>query len=128
MSLLALTTTMVFLAAGDTTTVQPDVTWLQYGFVGLVAGGGLTFGLRTHRRVVKDCDGLSAEVRRLQTDHAAELSRVRDEHAAELTRVRDAHAGELKAINTSIQDRIVPLLTDTVRVMGEVTQVTRERR
>lgn len=114
--MLALGAVYVALAA-EPAPAGPDATWAQYGVLGAVALAGGTFILRTHRRVVRDCDELSAEVRRLQV-----------EHAAELTRVRDAHAAELRAINTSIQDRIVPLLTDTVRVMGEVTQVTRERR
>jgi hypothetical protein len=116
-SLLALTTAVVFLAAGDTTAVQPDPVWLQYGFIGLIAGGGLTFGLRTHRRVVRECDELSAEVRRLQA-----------EHAAELTRVRDAHAAELRALWTDQRDKTLPVLVDTLRVLGEASALLRQER
>jgi hypothetical protein len=116
-SLLALTTAVVLLAAGDTTTAQPEAVWLQYGIVGILAAGGLTFGLRTHRRVVRDCDELSAEVRRLQADHAAELSRV-----------RDAHAAELRALWTDQRDKTLPVLVDTLRVLGEASALLRQER
>lgn len=116
MEVLALGLTLWMAVATDPAPV-PAVTWEQYGVVGLLAAGGLTFGLRTHRREIRRSDEL-----------AAELSRVRDAHATELARVRDQHAAELRAVWTDMRDKQVPLLSDTVRILGEVSALIRERR
>jgi hypothetical protein len=83
-----------------------DATLLQYGAIGAIALGGMWFGLGAYRREVRRSDAL----------------------AAELSKLRDDHAAELRALNAEIRDKQVPVLSEAVRVLGDVTVLMRERR
>lgn len=83
-----------------------DTTLMQYGAVGAFAAGGVWFVLGAYRLEVRRGDALTKE----------------------LSTLRDAHAAELRALNAEIRDKQVPVLSEAVRVLGDVTVLMRERR